>query len=124
MSRLAIFQLPDEPAEISRLPATLGFDFLGQWETIIVFKSAWKGIVINGRAVKLRPARSGHPLIKLLDGLDECAAMSSTGSTMHEAESSAGPRRANANPQYQVDPPTLLVTTEVDEPRLVPLPIP
>ena len=43
---LVIFQLPGDTPELESLPAILGMDTLGQWETRFSIMSAWRGMTI------------------------------------------------------------------------------
>ena len=97
---LVIFQLPDDTPEVTSLPAILGFDTLGRWETQITLKDAWKGMTIFGRPVQLNTARTGHPYISLMEEPDE----EPTSPPIKLVPLEAAPS-SNANPRPQVASP-------------------
>ena len=75
-----IFQLPDaESSDIENLPAILGFDVLGRWETHIHLRSSWKGMTIFGRPVQMHTAKTGHPFISLMEEPDEAPTLPPVG---------------------------------------------
>ena len=94
---LVIFQLPGDTPELESLPAILGMDTLGQWETRFSIMSAWRGMTIFGRPVPLSTARTGHPYISLMDESDDEPTSPPIGLVPLEAASSS-----NANPRPQV----------------------
>ena len=101
-THVSIFQLPDVSLDMMNMPAILGFDVLGRWETVIVLRSAWKGMKIFDRPVEMRTAKTGHPFISLMEEPDEEPALPPIGLVPFGAASSSIAFFANASPHQQV----------------------